>query len=159
MQGSARLGLSLLLASAVTADAQLQRRTAPQGSAVVELPDIPADSRYPFAGAWVGRLAMGSDEPIPIAIVIEVADGKYTGATIWPNGARAPHLRHAVVNDALTWQQSNSGGGTWYYTLKRAVGDTLVGSMTLHDAPNFPPPLPTGTITLVRNPSRERRTP
>jgi len=148
------LAAALLLASASIAGAQLQRRAASQGGTAVELPSIPADARFPFAGAWVGRLAMGSDEPIPIAMIIEVAEGKYTGATVWPNGARAPQRNHAISNDALTWQQSNSGGGTWFYSLKRIARDTLVGSMTLHDAPNFPPPLPTGTITLVRNPSR-----
>jgi hypothetical protein len=147
--------VALALASTRVAGAQLQRRTAsPQGGAAVEMPNIPANPRYPFAGAWVGRLTMPGDEPIPIAMIIDVADGKYTGATIWPNGARAPHNNHALSGDALTWQQINSGGGTWHYSLTRTAGDTLVGTMTLHDAPNFPPPLPTGTITLVRNPSR-----
>ncbi len=146
--------LTLLLTSAGAAGAQLQRRAAPQGSAAADLPNIPPNPRFPFAGTWVGRLAMAGDEPIPIAMIIDVADGTYNGATVWPNGARAPHLDHAVANDALTWQQSNSGGGTWYYSLRHTAGDSLVGTMTLRNAPNFPPPLPAGTITLVRNPTR-----
>ena len=150
--------LALAITSTV-ADAQLQRRAGGGGNGGVELPNIPANPRYPFAGAWVGRLAMTGEEPIPIAMIIDVADGKYTGATVWPNGARAPHDNNKASGDVITWDQSNSGGGRWYYTLKRTTGDSLVGAMTLRDAPNFPPPLPTGTIVLIRNPAPSQRAP
>ena len=140
--------MTLALTSTV-ANAQLQRRAGPGGGGV-ELPNIPANPRYPFAGAWVGRLAMAGGDTIPIAMIIDIADGKYTGATVWPNGARAPHDNNKAAGDVIMWDQSNSGGGRWYYSIKRTAGDTLVGTMTLRDAPNFPPPPPTGAITLVR---------
>jgi hypothetical protein len=150
---------ALTLASTV-ADAQLQRRTGgPGGGGGVELPNIPANPRYPFAGAWVGQLAMPGNEAIPIAMIIEATDGKYTGATVWPNGARAPHDNNKASGDVITWDQSNSGGGRWYYTMKRTAGDSLVGTMTLRDAPNFPPPMPTGTVRLIRNPAQAARSP
>ncbi|MGH7616635.1 MAG: hypothetical protein ACREPM_05350 [Gemmatimonadaceae bacterium] len=144
--------LSLIVATVVaggSANAQ-QRRIAGPGGGGVELPKIPADPSHPFVGALIGRLAL--DDTIPIAIVIQIADGKYTGATVWPNGARAPHLSSVQTGNVLAWQQANSGGGMWHYVMKRTTGDTLVGTMTLRDAPNFPPRLPMGSLVLVRDP-------
>jgi len=142
--------IALALTSAV-AQAQQRRTAGPGGGGGVELPDIATNPSFPFAGVWVGRLAMPVGDTVPIAMIIEVADGRYSGSTVWPNGARAPHENNKAQADVLTWDQSNSGGGRWYYRVTRTAGDTLVGSMTLRDAPNFPPPLPTGTLVLIRN--------
>jgi hypothetical protein len=144
------LAVAMTVLAGGSMSAQQRRIGGTGGGAGVELPKIPANPRYPFAGVWVGRFIM--EDTVPIAVIIEVADGKYSGATVLPGGARAPHLNSAQSGDAMTWQQTNSGGGLWHYVLKRAAGDTLVGSMTLRDAPNFPPPLPTAKILLVRNP-------
>lgn len=154
MRRIARVLVATVLAVAISASANAQqRRTGGSGGGTgVELPNIPANPRFPFAGVWVGRL-MG-DDTVPIAFIIEAAEGKYTGATVWPNGAKAPHMNTTQAGDALGWQQTNSGGGLWHYTLKRIAGDTLVGSMTLRDAPDFPPPLPTVKFVLIRNPAR-----
>jgi hypothetical protein len=140
------------LALAASAAGAQQRRTAvPGGGGSVDLPNIPADPRHPFAGVWVGRMMMDQDT-VPIAMIIEVNDGKYTGATVLPNGAHAPHNNTAVSGTTITWQQTNSGGGLWYYDLKLSAGDTLSGKMVLRDAPDFPPPLPTARYVLIRNP-------
>jgi hypothetical protein len=141
--------LVALVATSASAGAQLQRR-APGGGSGVELPDIPANPRFPFAGVWIGRMISPMGDTVPIAMIIEAADGRYTGSTVLPNGARAPHDNNKASGDVITWDQSNSGGGRWYYRLARGVGDTLSGTMTLRDAPDFPPPPPTGTILLVR---------
>ena len=110
------LGIVASLAAVSVAGAQ-QRRTASPGGNSIELPNIPADPRHPFAGAWVGRLMMDNDT-IPIAMIIDVADGKYTGSTVWPDGGRAPHNNTATSGQTITWQQTNSGGGLWHYELE-----------------------------------------
>lgn len=138
-----------LIASAAGAQ---QRRTGGPGGGGVELPRIPADPKHPFSGAWVGRMTMNTDEPVPIAMILEFTDGKYTGSTVWPNGGRAPHNKTATSGETITWQQTNSGGGLWYYSLTLVPGDMLTGSMELRDAPNFPPPNPKAKFVLIRNP-------
>lgn len=142
---------ALALTAASATGAQQRRSALPSGGANIELPNIPADPRHPFAGVWVGRMMMDNDT-VPIAMIIEANEGKYTGSTVLPNGAHAPHNNTAVSGNTITWQQTNSGGGLWHYDLKLSAGDTLSGKMVLHDAPNFPPPLPTVRYVLIRNP-------
>jgi hypothetical protein len=90
---------------------------------------------------------------VPIGVDIEAASGKYSGATIWPNDARAPHLDLRVVGSELVWEQQNSGGGVWVYQAKRQAADTLVGTVKLRDAPFASDAPPSGTFTLTRMPA------
>jgi hypothetical protein len=88
-------------------------------------------------------------------MVLSVADSaknEYSGATILPNGARAPHLETAVVNGEMRWKQENSGGGFWMYAGKIVRQDSIAGTVHLKDWPQLPPGAkpPTGTFALVR---------
>jgi hypothetical protein len=88
-------------------------------------------------------------------MVLSVADSaknEYSGATILPNGARAPHLETAVVNGEMRWKQENSGGGFWMYAGKIVGQDSIAGTVHLKDWPQLPPGAkpPTGTFALVR---------
>jgi hypothetical protein len=125
--------------------------TAPQG--------IPRNARLPFAGVWDGTFTLdngrGADRNIPIVMVLAIADsakGLYGGATILPNGARAPHLETTVVNGEIHWKQENSGGGFWAYAGKLVARDSIAGTVALKDWPQLPAgeKPPTGTIALVR---------
>ena len=88
-------------------------------------------------------------------MVFDVADstkGEYTGATILPNNARAPHLETTVANGEMRWKQTNSGGGFWMYSGKIVGRDSIAGTVLLKDWPQLPAgeKPPTGTFALVR---------
>src|SRR5689334_4140711 len=86
---------------------------------------LPRNPRHPYEGVWDGMFAItgpsGERNPVPVAMVFGVADSAkdvYTGATILPNGARAPHLETEVAKGEMKWKQTNSGGGFWMYSGK-----------------------------------------
>jgi hypothetical protein len=122
----------------------------------------PRDARHPYAGVWDGTSTLrggpGGEHEIPIVMVLNVADaskgehGDYAGATIMPNGARAPHLETQVVNGQMRWKQENSGGGYWAYAGKLAGPDSIAGTVALVDWPQLPAgeKPPAGTFTVVR---------
>jgi hypothetical protein len=88
-------------------------------------------------------------------MVLSIADSakhEYAGATILPNGARAPHLETTIVNGDIRWKQENSGGGFWMYAGKIVGRDSIAGTVNLKDWPQLPPgeKPPTGTFALVR---------
>jgi hypothetical protein len=98
-----------------------------------------------------------SGDRIPIVMVLILADsakGEYSGATILPNGARAPHLETTVVGSEMRWRQENSGGGFWMYAGKIVSRDSIAGTVVLKDWPQLSPgeKPPTGTFGLVRRP-------
>jgi hypothetical protein len=113
----------------------------------------------PFAGVWDGTFTLNGprvgEQKIPVVMVFDVADTaktRYAGATILPNGARAPHLETAVAHGEISWKQSNSGGGFWVYRGKMVTTDSIAGTVALEDWPQLPAgeKPPTGTIALVR---------
>ena len=123
-------GASILLATALVAfvprgaDAQMRRRAASPGDAP-PAPSGPSYPRLPFAGSWEGTFTLqrgrGANQPMPLRVAFDVADSArnaYTGATILPNGGRAPHLSDVVTDGVLQWRQRNSGGGDWVYSAR-----------------------------------------
>jgi hypothetical protein len=159
--------LTTVLVAAIgasSAHAQM-RRSAPDGASSPpsgEAPKgIPRNPQHPYVGVWDGTFtlrngpAAGND--IPIVMVLIVADSarnEYSGATILPNGARAPHLETTVVNGEMRWKQENSGGGFWMYAGKIVSRDSIAGTVALADWPQLPPgeQPPRGTFALVRRP-------
>jgi hypothetical protein len=147
----------------LTTHAQM-RRSAPPGDgarapAAAEIVDPALRKRFPFAGAWEGELTMqrgpGRNEPRAIAMVFTIADtsrGTYAGATINPGHGRAPHDSTRVERGELHWQQPNSGGGQWFYVVRLATPDSIVGTLALRDWPQLPageqPPV--GDLVLRR---------
>jgi hypothetical protein len=160
--------LAIVLVAAVGgSNAQAQvRRSAPDGAggpARGEAPKgIPRSAQHPYAGVWDGTFTLrngpGGEHDIPIVMVLIVADsakGDYSGATILPNGARAPHLETTVVHGEMRWKQENSGGGFWVYAGKIVSRDSIAGTVALEDWPQLPPgeKPPSGTFALVRRPA------
>lgn len=160
--------LAAVLAAAVGASqahAQM-RRSAPDGGGPPrsEAPrGIPRSAQHPYAGVWDGSFTLrngspGGEHDIPIVMVLIVADsakGEYSGATILPNGARAPHLETTVAQGEMRWKQENSGGGFWVYAGKIVSRDSIAGTVALEDWPQLPPgeKPPSGTFGLVRRPA------
>ena len=93
---------------------------------------------------------MVNGRTVPIGVDIEGASGNYSGVTIWPNDARAPHVNSRVVDGELHWEQRNSGGGMWVYQAKRQSADSLVGTVTLRGMPGQAGTPPSGSFVLVR---------
>jgi hypothetical protein len=60
--------------------------------------------------------------------VVDSARGTYSGTTILPNGARAPHLETTVTKGEMQWKQQNSGGGFWLYTGRLVTQDSVAGT-------------------------------
>jgi hypothetical protein len=152
-----------LVAAAQATPAQQMRRSAPDGAAPPsgEAPKgIPRNARHPYAGVWDGTFGItrgpGAEERrVPIVMMLSLTDsakGDYAGATILPNGARAPHLETTVANGEMQWKQENSGGGFWMYAGKLIGRDSIAGTVFLKDWPQLPPgeKPPTGTFSLVR---------
>jgi hypothetical protein len=145
------------------ANAQV-RRSAPDGAGAGPPPGespkgIPRSAQHPYAGVWDGSFTLnrgpGAEHSIPIVMVLIVADsakGEYSGATILPNGARAPHLETTVANGEMRWKQENSGGGFWMYAGKIVARDSIGGTVFLKDWPQLPAgeKPPSGTFSLVR---------
>jgi hypothetical protein len=160
---AASLVVSVLMPS-TRVDAQLRRRAAGDsaGASPGTVRGTPRHARFPFAGVWDGAFSLSAGprggEQIPIVVLFDVTDSvraSYTGATILPNGTRAPHLATAVVNGEMRWKQQNSGGGFWMYTARLVSRDSIGGRVVLTDWPQQPrgEKPPAGTIALVRRPA------
>ena len=157
------LASALTVAPASVASAQV-RRSAPDGSGGPpgDAPKgIPRNPRLPYAGVWDGTFTLvggpRGGNPIPIIMLLTVADSTksaYSGATILPNGARAPHLETTVANGEMRWKQENSGGGFWMYAGKIVGRDSIAGTVILEGWPQLPAgeKPPAGTFALVRRP-------
>ena len=119
---------------------------------------IPRDPEHPYAGMWAGAETMpvGRDE---VRLQFTVADGRYSGAMLFPGGGRAPDRNLAQTADGLTWESPNSGGGTWVYHVRLAAPDSMVGTLVLRDAPPNLQPAPQGTLVLTRVAPEKARQP
>lgn len=140
-----------------TLGAQLPRTRSPgTADAAPAESGIPRDPRFPYAGLWSGTRTMpvGSDD---IQFKFSVNDGKYSGAIILPNGALTPDNNLVATAAGLTWEQRNSGGGTWVYNVRLVGPDSMVGSLVLRDAPPQFTPIPKGTLVLTRQGPLTRR--
>jgi hypothetical protein len=92
-------------------------------------------------------MPIGSDE---IRFRFTVADGKYSGLTLHPGGNASPQNNLAATPGGLTWEQANSGGGTWVFRVRLAGPDSMVGTLVLRDAPANFNPVPQGTMVFTR---------
>jgi hypothetical protein len=92
-------------------------------------------------------MPIGSDE---IEFRFTVTDGKYSGRTVHPNGNTSPQNNLTATADGLTWEQPNSGGGTWVFHVRLASPDSMIGTLVLRDAPANFNPVPRGTMVLTR---------
>ena len=142
--------------TAPDADAQMARTPAP-GAERAPVDAAPRDPRFPYAGLWRGtrRMPVGEDE---IGLRFSVTDGRYAGITLHPGGGTAPHHRLTATAAGLTWEQPNSGGGTWVFLVRLVAPDSLAGTLELRDPPPALTPAPRGTIGLARRtaPVRDR---
>jgi hypothetical protein len=157
---------TMLVIASGASDAHAQmRRSAPDGASGPrpgEAPKgIPRNPQHPYAGVWDGSFTLrngpASGDHIPIVMVLIVADsatGEYSGATILPNGARAPHLETTVASGEMRWKQENSGAGFWMYAGRIVSRDSIAGTVALEDWPQLPPgeKPPAGTFALARRP-------
>jgi hypothetical protein len=143
--------------------AQARRSASPDGAAPASSGaprGLPRSARLPFAGVWDGLFRVpapdGSESrPMPIVMIFDVADSAkstYSGSTILPNGARAPHLETTVAKGEMHWKQQNSGGGFWVYTGRFVTQDSVEGTAVLRDWPQLPAGQkpPAGTFALAR---------
>jgi len=155
--------IAVLMLPPATARAQVRRSASPDGAAPAGSPapkGLPRSARLPFAGVWDGLFRVpapdGSESrPMPVVMVFEVADsarGTYSGSTVLPNGARAPHLETTVTKGEMHWKQQNSGGGFWVYTGRFVTQDSVEGTAVLRDWPQLPAGQkpPAGTFALAR---------
>ena len=131
------------------AGAQIARTRAPGSVDVPAGASIPRNPQFPYAGAWSGtrRMPVGDD---PIRFNFTVVDDKYQGVTLHPGGASSPQRNLVASATGLTWEQPNSGGGTWVFRMRLASADSMVGTIVLRDAPANFDPVPAGTMTLTR---------
>ena len=158
MRASTLIAIVGLATLANTGQAQLPRTQGPAAAGIAPSGGIPRDPRHPYAGVWVGvrTMDMGSDD---ISFRFTVADGQYSGATLHPSGGRSPQNNLAVTTDGLTWDQPNSGGGTWVFKVHLASPDSMVGTLFLRDAPANLQPAPQGTMVLKRQAPVQTRQP
>lgn len=163
VRGSVLAGVAFTLTLVLTpagAGAQMRRSTTPDGGPSGPAPrGIPRIGRLPYAGVWEGVFRIpsptGDEHPMPVVMVFDVADtakSTYSGSTILPNGARAPHLETTVAQGQMRWKQSNSGGGFWHYAGRFVTQDSVVGTAELRDWPQLPAgeKAPKGTFSIVR---------
>lgn len=73
-----------------------------------------------------------------IAFRFSVVDGEYSGATVHADGGSVPHSHLTATAAGLVWEQPNSGGGTWVYTVRLVSADSMIGSLVLRDKPATP---------------------
>lgn len=108
-----------LLFIAATSRAQ-ERRRSPDGGGSAPTTGVPRDPRFPYAGVWAGTRTMpiGSDD---IGLRFTVTDGKYAGLTLHPGGGTSPQNKLTMTAAGLTWEQPNSGGGTWVQRATRGT--------------------------------------
>ena len=146
------IAAALLLATATTSGAQEMRRRSPDASGSTPTAGIPRDARFPYAGVWAGTrtMPMGTDD---IGLRFTVADEKYSGLTLHPGGGTAPQNKLTLTAAGLTWEQPNSGGGTWVFNVRLAGPDSMVGTLVLRDAPANFEGVPKGTMVLTRQPA------
>ena len=154
--------LAIVVAAVITAapaTAQQIRRSGGSPDGTAPAPSgaaprgVPRSERHPYSGVWNGSFTI--HEPIPVVMVFDVSDSAkiaYSGATILPNGARAPHLETTVAKGEMRWKQENSGGGFWVYTAKFVTRDSIAGTVILTDWPQLPAGAkpPAGTFSLAR---------
>ena len=95
-------------------------------------------------------MPMGSDD---ISFRFTVTDGAYSGLTLHPGGAASPQNKLAMTAAGLTWEQPNSGGGTWVFNVRLAGPDSMVGTLVLRDAPANFNSAPKGRMVLTRQPA------
>jgi hypothetical protein len=155
------VAIAILMLTPVAARAQIRRSASPDGAAPAGAAPkgTPRNARHPYAGVWQGLFRIpapdGSESPMPVVMVFDVVDSAkntYSGATILPNGARAPHLETTVTKGEMHWKQQNSGGGFWLYTGRLVTQDSVAGSAVLRDWPQLPAGQkpPAGTFAIVR---------
>ena len=154
--------MTALILAPDTARAQLRRSASPDGAAPAGAgapKGTPRNGRHPYAGVWEGLFRLpapdGSEHPIPVVMVFDVADSAkstYSGSTILPNGARAPHLETTVAKGEMQWKQQNSGGGFWMYRGRFVTPDSVEGTAVLRDWPQLPAGQkpPAGKFALAR---------
>jgi hypothetical protein len=144
------MAATLLLVAATTAGAQEMRRRS-SDPAGAPTSGLPRDARFPYAGVWAGvrTMPMGSDD---ISFRFTVTDAAYSGLTLHPGGAASPQNKLTMTAAGLTWEQPNSGGGTWVFNVRLAGPDSMVGTLVLRDAPANFNPAPKGTMVLTRQP-------
>jgi hypothetical protein len=145
------IAAALLFALTGGASAQEMRRRSPDGANAPPTAGASRDPRFPYAGVWAGTrtMPMGSDD---VGFRFTVTDGKYSGATLHPDGGTAPQNNLALTAAGLTWEQPNSGGGTWVFNVRLAAPDSMVGTLVLRDAPANFTTVPKGTMVLTRQP-------
>jgi hypothetical protein len=151
------LAVAPSLIAAAAAGAQLPRTRSPSGpDGAPASSGIPRDPRFPYAGLWAGTRTMpvGSDE---IRLRFSVNDGKYSGETIHPGGARSPENNLVATAAGLSWEQPNSGGGTWVFNVRLVGPDSMTGTLVLRDAPAQFTTVPRGTMVLTRQAAGARQ--
>ena len=144
--------LFTLFASSTSA-AQIARRSRGNDAGPASTNNgTPRDPRFPYAGVWRGTRTMplGSDQ---IGFRFTVTDDKYVGATLHPGGGTAPQNALTATAGGLTWEQPNSGGGTWVFRVRLAGPDSMVGTLVLREPPPNLTPAPAGTMVLLRQPA------
>ncbi|MDQ6831376.1 MAG: hypothetical protein M3081_21145 [Gemmatimonadota bacterium] len=95
-------------------------------------------------------MPIGSD---PIGFNFSVVDGKYAGVTVHPGGGTSPQHNLVATAADLTWEQPNSGGGTWMFNVRLVAADGMAGTLVLRDPPANLTPAPKGTMVLTRRPA------
>ena len=146
------IAATLLVGVTTTSGAQEMRRRSADASGSVPTAGVPRDPRFPYAGVWSGTrtMPMGSDD---IGLRFTVANEKYSGLTLHPGGGTAPQNNLTLTAAGLTWEQPNSGGGTWVFNVRLAGPDSMVGTLVLRDAPANFERVPKGTMVLTRQPA------
>ena len=155
--------IAVLILAPDTARAQARRSASPDGAAPASAgapKGRPRSARFPFAGVWDGLFRVpapdgSASRPMPVIMIFEVADSArstYSGSTVLPNGARAPHLETTVAKGEMHWKQQNSGGGFWLYTGRLVTQDSVAGTAVLREWPQLPAGQkpPAGTFAIVR---------
>ena len=145
----ATLLLAAEIAGAQIASAQIARTRTPYRDAPSPVSGVPLDTRHPYAGLWRGtrHMPFGSDE---IALRFTVTGRAYDGATVHPAGGFEVHRKLTASASGLSWEQPNSGGGTWVYHVRLVSPDSMEGTLVLRDAPSQFTTIPRGTLALTR---------
>jgi hypothetical protein len=88
------------------------------------------------------------------AIVVEAdsAGRPVAAMVVLPDGKRVAAQQVTHADGVSSWQQPNSGGGTWQYAARLVHPDRLQGTLVLKDWPQGRGTTPSGTFTLARRP-------
>lgn len=143
------LVLAMLAACAFDAAAQLPRTRSPNADAPPAPRGFPRQPEFPLAGLWRGARSLppGTDT---VTLLFTVDNGHLVGAMVYPRGLVVPHDKLTAQKNAMTWEQRNSGGGMWVYTVHLVGEDRMEGTVVLRDAPANLQPAPAGNVSLVR---------